>query len=283
VRRQRLLDIFLFFWLLCSVVSPQSACGEEQSISLEAKETIATLKAITPVSLTVSNDPFYGGVHTYRGYPLQAVMAKLFSEKAFSEKGVEVALVCRDGYIVRLSPEKTPLDNAVLAFEETSAPDGQKWIEIPEGREKITPEPYALIWKSPHPNAQKSYPSPFAIVAINLERNRRSPAQPSQTELFAGYEIYKTRCQQCHSINLDGGVIGPELNVPKNVTEYWKLSDLRALIRDPQTYRYGSRMPPFPDLSEEELSSLLTYIQGMSLQKVCADKARCETYSSEKK
>jgi mono/diheme cytochrome c family protein len=81
--------------------------------------------------------------------------------------------------------------------------------------------------------------------------------------------VFKENCIGCHSINLVGGDLAPELNVPKNVTEYWRADDIRALVRDASSFRARSKMPPFPQLGAGDIDDLLHYFAAMKSQKVC--------------
>ena len=70
----------------------------------------------------------------------------------------------------------------------------------------------------------------------------------------------------CHSINGEGGTVGPELNVPRSIVEYRPIEQLKAFIRDPQSFRY-SAMPAHRHLSDEELDALIAYFRAMSQRK----------------
>ena len=90
-----------------------------------------------------------------------------------------------------------------------------------------------------------------------------------------GFIVFRDNCVGCHSVNLVGGDLAPELNVPKSVTEYWRPDDIRALIRDASTYRARSKMPPFPQLTGVELDDLLHYFTVMTHQKICDARKPC--------
>jgi hypothetical protein len=72
---------------------------------------------------------------------------------------------------------------------------------------------------------------------------------------------------KCHAINQQGGRVGPELNVPQNVTEYRDEAFLRAWIKNPFTFRV-SAMPPSPQLSDADVTSLLRYLASMKGSKI---------------
>ena len=90
-----------------------------------------------------------------------------------------------------------------------------------------------------------------------------------------GFVVFKENCIGCHSVNLVGGDLAPELNVPKNVTEYWRTADIRALVRDASSYRARSKMPPFPQLADADLDALLSYLEAMKRQKICDARRPC--------
>lgn len=276
-------------WVICSIllVLPWSVKAEELTgilkISLTDSLVTEKLATIKPVTKTVQNDPFYGGTHTYRGYPLRAALVALFSDEIVKQPGARVSFLCSDGYLKTVQLSDLPLNQGILAFEEVGLPANQKWRKVAEGREAVDPAPFAVVWGVQY-QPGSSLPWPIGIVQVStLSSTGELPAAPVDADTKAGYVVFQKNCQPCHSINLDGGNVGPELNVPKNITEYWKESDIRSLIVDPSTYRWGSRMPAFGHLPENELDALLAYIVGMKAKKVCSSKDECALYSSSKR
>ena len=90
--------------------------------------------------------------------------------------------------------------------------------------------------------------------------------------VMLGFKVFKTNCFACHTLNREGNsMIGPDLNVPHNPTEYFAGDYLRKLIRNPQNLRYWpqSKMKGFSvsDVSEAELDDLLAYLKYMSNRK----------------
>lgn len=69
--------------------------------------------------------------------------------------------------------------------------------------------------------------------------------------------------------------MGPELNVPKNVTEYWDRQHLKTLIENPAALRWGSKMPGFSWLPAEDREAILAYLEAMKGKKVCDSEASC--------
>ena len=82
---------------------------------------------------------------------------------------------------------------------------------------------------------------------------------------------------RCHSINLVGGDLAPELNVPRNIGEYWRPHHLRAFILDAGAYLARSKLPSFKGvLGEAELNALLAYLRTMAAHKICDPDNPCE-------
>ena len=83
---------------------------------------------------------------------------------------------------------------------------------------------------------------------------------------WSGYALFQRSCASCHSINGEGGKVGPDLNVPRSIVEYRPLEQIRGYIRDPEATRYTS-MPAHPNLSEADLDALIAYFSAMSQRK----------------
>ncbi len=85
------------------------------------------------------------------------------------------------------------------------------------------------------------------MVAVKLTRLAReypqaAPLPDTSDHVRRGFNAFIEHCAQCHQINGEGGVIGPELNYPVNVTEYWRAEWLPRFIANPQAIRHNSRM-----------------------------------------
>ena len=61
--------------------------------------------------------------------------------------------------------------------------------------------------------------------------------------------------------------MGPELNFPKSVTEYWHVEDLKAFIQKPESYRNEVKMPNL-GIKPKEAEEIVKYLEYMSKNKV---------------
>jgi cytochrome c2 len=72
----------------------------------------------------------------------------------------------------------------------------------------------------------------------------------------------------CHSVNGVGGTIGIDLNVPRNVFEYWQADKLPAMVANPAAFRRNAKMPSFEGLGPQGVSNVLAYVKHMKAHKV---------------
>jgi mono/diheme cytochrome c family protein len=124
-----------------------------------------------------------------------------------------------------------------------------------------------VIWSKPEQTNLDSHPRPWQLDAIEIARfdaiyPHTSPAAAEGTPAAKGYGLFRDQCIRCHAINREGGRVGPDLNVPMNITEYRPEDQIRAYIKNPATFRYGN-MPAHPNLSDPDLDTLIAYLRAM--------------------
>lgn len=73
-----------------------------------------------------------------------------------------------------------------------------------------------------------------------------------------GLEVYaRAGCSACHTIDGQGGSAGPDLSrVGQRRSEEW----LVRYTRDPRSTNPSAEMPPFSELTDEELRALAAYL-----------------------
>ena len=226
-------------------------------------------------SLTTLDDPAYhSGPRTFVGYDLNEFTAKLEGFATLDPSEVKLRFVCLDGYQTTFPLESIQGATGLVAIrEENQKSNG--WSTYQHGKQKLTPAPFYLVWANEPVSKKRPWPYQLTAIEVISKQALSLRTAPQDSRHLAGYEIFKTRCQACHSMNLTGGKMGPELNVPRNICEYRTREYLSEFIHNPQSFRAGSPMPPAADITGEKLTGLLDYLCSMSQQKVCDTPASC--------
>jgi mono/diheme cytochrome c family protein len=137
----------------------------------------------------------------------------------------------------------------------------------------LDPGPFYVFPTKPTPS-YADFPWPYQVLRIEIVDAASRPAPMAPTgaradgQVARGYALFQGHCLACHQMNGQGGAVGPELNVPMNVTEYWRPAALRKLLADPLSVRAGSKMPGFGHLGEPALDDLVAYLRYMKGQKI---------------
>lgn len=131
---------------------------------------------------------------------------------------------------------------------------------------------YPIFLPSESLAQEKRWSPPFCVEKITFAKSKtdRSLALPDglaeNHPANRGSKLFSNVCSSCHSINGIGGRVGPELNRPLSVTEYWDQAALRQMMRDPAKVRAGSKMPAF-HLGDEKIDDILAYLNWMAKNK----------------
>ena len=219
-------------------------------------------------------DPVYNKHKRYAGYWLSDIFALAGIHPDPDTVWTFTAL---DGYKASIAAEDVLKSGAkaFVAIEDMDKEEG--WEKIKQGKEWISPGPYYLVWQTPMEDVtpRVKLPWPYQMVEISIQK-----ADEAQQKIFPdsndksesitrGYKIFKQNCMACHSLNLEGGVVGPELNVPKNILEYEDKEFLKEFIGNPSSFRARSKMPAFNSiLSTQELDDVLDYLAWMEKHKI---------------
>lgn len=219
----------------------------------------------TPEIVEVSFDPVFKRAKKYEAIPLKPYLKKLIIASNLDTANTEIIFLCKDGYNPGM-PLSTVMNNEpYLAIRDLEAPEGKNWMDTLQGKWP----PYYLIWTN-HSQGDKGYTWPYGLKYLQFKAADAAykAAFPTNERMVAGFELYKEKCMKCHSMNMVGGVMGPEMNVPKNITEYWQVADIKAFVKNPYAYRYNSKMPPVAHLKDAELDQIIDYIGYMKGQKI---------------
>lgn len=118
----------------------------------------------------------------------------------------------------------------------------------------------------------KAWFPPFCVDKVIFAKTKtdkslaRVKGLPDNSPEVRGNKLFESTCSSCHKINGIGGGVGPELNRPYSVTEYWKEEYLKKLLKNPNEVREGSKMPAF-HLADDKISDILAYLKWMSAHK----------------
>jgi len=228
--------------------------------------TVATLtraqmtEAIAPETVE-GFDPYYGKKKRFRALRLSRVLERGFGGASGLDKE-EFVLRARDGYAVPMRGSLVTEDGAFVAVEDLDVPG---WDPI--GPQHVSPAPFYVVWSKPEQTNLDSHPRPWQLDKIEIARfdvvyPHTSPLASEGTAAAKGYVLFRDRCIRCHAINREGGRVGPDLNLPMNVTEYRPEDQIRAYIKNPATFRYGN-MPAHTDLTDPDLDALVAYLRAM--------------------
>lgn len=206
-------------------------------------------------------DPVYGKPKHYRGVPLRPVLQAAYGDLAALD-AQQFVIRASDGYAIPTTGAILTTDGAYLAYSDR---ENATWEPI--GPQKVSPGPLYLVWRGADQRDTSTYPWPWAVqqidaVSLDTLYAKASPGDGASAAVKRGHEIVLHRCIKCHAVNGQGGHLGPELNIPKNVTEYWAGDLIKSYIKDPSTLRFGN-MPPNPDLSDADLDAVLAYLSTM--------------------
>jgi mono/diheme cytochrome c family protein len=269
----RLLAAYAVGSLLFFSMSGQAADIAAESLEFHSKKgqrslTLSELKKKLPLVSIEVEDPTYRKRKTYEGFLLRDVL-KAFG--ANSNEGDELVFHCHDGYSPTLSWDKVFEKKGVLAIREKKRPGlSGKWEKIRQGKADLDPSPFYLVWDTSDP----IFPWPYQLTGLEVVNfkekfSRIFPQGVAQdSAVFQGFTHFRTSCVKCHSLNLQGGEVGPELNIPRNITEYWSSEHLKEFIRNPAQYRARSKMPPTSQYSDAQIDEILEYLKWMKAHKV---------------
>ena len=242
--------------------------------------TLDELKRALPTDTArVAHDPAYEGrAKRYAGFPLERLLA-LAGVRASG--GEVLYFVASDGYRATMAePATDPRVRGVVAFADLDAPDG--WEPVKHGARSVSPAPFYLVWSGDSTALRRPWPFQLARIEVVDPRQKFSRIYPTgvadDDPVARGFRAFAIeshggdQCVACHALNRQGGNVGPELNVPRNITEYRDEATLASFIRNSRAFRAGSAMPPFEGkLTGQELADILAYLRWMRGHKVALD------------
>jgi mono/diheme cytochrome c family protein len=242
-----------------------------KSISVEELK-----QRIEPLRLEVF-EPYERAEVTFEALPLESVLDEAYGPSWRMREAI--LFKCRDGYEPTI-PVRRILDHRAFLAIARAGDVGFTILKDEEGTTKrIELSPFYVVWENMD-NArvrnEGDYGWPYQVVQIDLVSFRSrfgemAPPPKAAADVVAGFDAFVAHCSKCHTINGQGGAIGPELNYPANPTEYMKPEWLRKWIDDPRSMRRAPRMPPLnaglPDRAQI-IDEIVAYLHAMASRKI---------------
>jgi len=225
---------------------------------LEVLQRHDTIKFSIPYDNEVKKPKEYIGVRT------DTVFTDLIKRYHIDTSDYEVTFICKDGYAPTVSLSQLLEADGYIAIRD--AHSTKEWED--ELVERFSPA--YLVWDITIKDQKHAFPYGVTKIKFVKKKEVYSHATP-QTEnasVQSGFTIFKQNCIKCHSINRDGGELGPELNYPKNITEYWKPEQLKLFIKNPASFRSNSKMPSLTAITDQEIDRIVEYLKFMVNQKI---------------
>jgi len=221
-------------------------------------------------TIQVPDDVAFHRTMTYRAVPLRSLPGV-----RTLPADAELQITATDGFVTNLPAALVRGDSGHgatpwLAIE----PHDKPWPRTSKGTDI---GPFYLVWINPGASGVMSEQWPYQINAISVVASRAAKwpqlavddSVPANSPIRRGQTLFATQCMVCHRMNGAGDAsVGPDLNVPRNPTEYFQAWALRAYIRDPKSIREwsGMKMPGFDkaNLSDPDLDAIIAYLGYMA-------------------
>lgn len=277
MRDRKISTIFVLIKLaiLVCTIKP-SACFSQSSVRLTDPEVAHELSHIATKEISTKNDPIYHDTRHYEGYEIEGFLNWLSTRASLPLTEAVVTFIATDGYRSRHQVKDLPKRLGILAYKEQNSAS-RSFSDSKHGKVPFNPGPYALVWEGSYSDTDH-LPTPWSIVEVLLERDslpQELIPNNKSANVLRGLTVWREQCSRCHSLNKVGGAVGPELNVPVNITEFWPRERILQMIENPASLRWGSAMPSFAWLPSSDREAVLKYLEAMREAKVCRSAVEC--------
>lgn len=222
--------------------------------------SLQELRQKLPLSHVTNVDPVYKTKKTFLGFPLKRVIELAGPIPTDLD---ELSFTAKDGYSPSIALKEALTENGVIAFNLEPALQNGKKLDL---------NPFYLVWEHEE-KVSEHFPRPYQLVKIELIKftDKFKEVFPKELEgdnkARSGFKLFREYCLRCHTINAIGGSLGPELNSPNNVLEYWNKDKLKSFIKNPNAFRANSKMPMVAEIKDKDIDLILEYFEAMKAHK----------------
>jgi len=241
-----------------------------------ATRDLAWLRNAVTTQVVRVIDPYEEEEVEFEALRFDAVLDAIYGRGWRDEE--EVLFDCRDGYQPTVPVERIVAHNALLAFARRDRAEFTLRKRESGALKQVDLAPFYLVWENLDDalmRAEGDYGWPYQLVAVDLIRARdhfpkMAPPPSAPAPVQAGFAAFRAHCSRCHTLNGEGGSIGPELNGPIPVAKIRDTAWLRRWIDDPSRVLPTARMPRMnPALADREraIDVIIRYLQSMAAAK----------------
>lgn len=274
MKKQFVFSVSLFGWVLCMACNNNNPIAkknidktriktdDKEEIHIVLSKVLDQQASYSITKINVDYDQYFKSPKKYLGFPLLPLLDSTWKNAKFDTTNALVIFECKDGYnpIMELSKIYGPTKGFIV-FKDIDQPGNKDWPD--SIRQQF--RPYYLVWDKVE-KGDETFFWPYGLTTIRLiSKNIKSkliaPADNSTAQ--QGYIAFRNNCIKCHSINKIGGTVGPEFNIPKNITEYWDDKQIISFAKAPTSYRYNSHMPAITNVSDKDFENIILYLKYM--------------------
>jgi cytochrome c2 len=246
----------VFFLFLVNLITHPVHAQQLDIVTGEKTKSysLAELKKKLPTRTLTNNDPVYKRRMTFKGFRIKSLIE--LAGPIPTELN-EISFTAKDGYSPSIPLKELLTQNGIVAFNLSPATQNGKKLDL---------NPFYVVWENDE-SVPEYFPRPYQLTKIEFQKfSDKFKAIYAESEK-EGFQLFRTHCFKCHAINGTGGTMGPELNSPNNVLEYWDKSKLKNFIKDPNQFRANSKMPRVPDITDKDIDLILAYFDEMKSHK----------------
>jgi cytochrome c2 len=271
---------FFIYWIILSITligcqqqtrpKKTSVAVTTDSLTLDLVSLQAAGKLENTRIVTVNDDPVYHKRKQYEALSLEELLQTYTSFKKLEVEKYQLVFECEDGYKPIMPLPLLLSAKSFIAIRDVEAPKGKSWSPIIKAGHEMKAAPFYLVYEGVSAN-NTAYKWPYNLIKIHLvllDEAKALQMPKGDSKAQAGYGLFQQNCLVCHAVNKIGGSMGPELNYPKSVTEYWKIESLKAFIQNPDKFRNGVKMPKIKDLTAKDIDAIVCYLTYMADHKL---------------